>query len=122
MPFLTEELWQRLPGRGTWDEATSIMISEYPQSISEWTDLESETNMEVLMKVITAARSLKNSYNLANSAKPAIYVCCNTEEMKNICSAQSDDIKNLSKVQEPIFYPRKKRYLTYVVLVSSVNL
>lgn len=33
MPFVTEELWQRLPGRGTLGESESIMLSPYPQGV-----------------------------------------------------------------------------------------
>lgn len=33
MPFVTEELWQRLPGRGTMGEAASIMLSPYPTEV-----------------------------------------------------------------------------------------
>ncbi len=34
MPFLTEELWQRLPKRPG-DNTQSICIAEYPHSVSE---------------------------------------------------------------------------------------
>lgn len=33
MPFVTEELWQRLPSSGGHKRATSIMICEYPSAI-----------------------------------------------------------------------------------------
>jgi len=35
MPFVTEELWQRLPGRGTLgaDETETIMIAPYPECV-----------------------------------------------------------------------------------------
>lgn len=33
MPFVTEELWQRLPGRGRPGDAPSIMLAKYPQPV-----------------------------------------------------------------------------------------
>lgn len=30
MPFVTEELWQRLPGRGNISTEPSIVVAEYP--------------------------------------------------------------------------------------------
>lgn len=35
MPFVTEELWQRLPGRGTMGESESIMMAPYPAEVGE---------------------------------------------------------------------------------------
>lgn len=36
MPFVTEELWQRLPRRST--DLSSIMISSYPSSLPLWSN------------------------------------------------------------------------------------
>ena len=37
MPFVTEELWQRLPRRQC-ETAPSIMVADYPVPIAAWTD------------------------------------------------------------------------------------
>jgi valyl-tRNA synthetase len=37
MPFLTEELWQRLPRRQG-DQTPSITVATYPQHVQEWDD------------------------------------------------------------------------------------
>jgi valyl-tRNA synthetase len=33
MPFVTEDLWQRLPGRGAMGEPQSIMLNPYPTEV-----------------------------------------------------------------------------------------
>ena len=66
MPFVTEELWQRLPGRGTLGESESetIMLAPYPEYIEKYADETSEESMALAMKVIKACRSLRSSYNI----------------------------------------------------------
>jgi valyl-tRNA synthetase len=40
MPFVTEELWQRLPNIHMLTDVKSIMISPYPVEIPEWSNPE----------------------------------------------------------------------------------
>merc|ERR1712151_1235973 len=44
MPFVTEELWQRLPGRGSLggDEPESIMLAPYPRKVETYCDPKAE--------------------------------------------------------------------------------
>lgn len=72
MPFVTEELWQRLPGRGTMGEAASIMISPYPQAVAGWTDEEVERRMGIVKDVIHGGRSLRNQYEVKPSVSEAL--------------------------------------------------
>jgi valyl-tRNA synthetase len=57
MPFLTEELWQRLAGGGK--HPASIALAEYPQPSEAAIDEAAEKEMETLQAVITAARNLR---------------------------------------------------------------
>ncbi len=58
MPFLTEELWQRLAGEGGKHPA-SIALAEYPQPSEAAIDEAAEKEMDTLQAVITAARNLR---------------------------------------------------------------
>ena len=57
MPFLTEELWQRLAAGGK--HPASIALAEYPQPVEAAIDEAAEKEMETLQGVITAARNLR---------------------------------------------------------------
>jgi valyl-tRNA synthetase len=61
MPFLTEELWQRLPQRA---DAKSIALEVFPEVEEEWFDQEAEGNVELLQGVITAARNIRAEMKL----------------------------------------------------------
>jgi len=59
MPFLTEELWQRL-ATGVADRAESISMANYPQFNEGAVDAQAEDEMSILQGIITAARELKS--------------------------------------------------------------
>jgi len=58
MPFLTEELWQRLAG-GRKDRPVSIALAAYPQYRQQATNYHAEREIEILQEVVTLARTLR---------------------------------------------------------------
>jgi len=58
MPFLTEELWQRLAG-GRKDRPVSIALAPYPQYRANETNYKAEREIEILQEVVTLARTLR---------------------------------------------------------------
>jgi valyl-tRNA synthetase len=91
MPFITEELWQRLPSK---KEYESIMIARYPEVNMYWEDEKIETEFEIIYKIIRKIRLLKNNYNLNNSKKPNIILLINNEKNYfKLLKNQSSSIK-----------------------------
>ena len=68
MPFVTEELWQRLrhyrPAQ--WPAGESIMVSPYPES-EERLDPEAEEVMGAIVEIIRAIRNARAQYNVESS-------------------------------------------------------
>jgi valyl-tRNA synthetase len=58
MPFLTEELWQRL-GAGGAGHPESIARAAYPRPAPAWRDEEAEQQMELLQDIVVSARNLR---------------------------------------------------------------
>ncbi|RLN43890.1 hypothetical protein BBJ28_00022795, partial [Nothophytophthora sp. Chile5] len=94
MPFVTEELWQRLPGKRA---TASITIAPYPLAVAGWTNPEAEANMELVKEVIHAARSVRAEYGLANSVRPQFFLKCSDAEVRAVMEAQLDDFSTLAK-------------------------
>jgi valyl-tRNA synthetase len=69
MPFLTEELWQRL-GDGVAKPA-SIGLARYPQHDPALADPEAEREMAILQEIITEARTLRAEMKLDPKARLA---------------------------------------------------
>ncbi len=63
MPFLTEELWQRL-SEGVTDRPRSVSIAPFPQFQPALVDQAAEREMEILQAVVTAARTLRADLKL----------------------------------------------------------
>lgn len=71
MPFISEELYQRLPHlEATRNEVPSISVASYP-TISEcsWKNETIEDENEFIQKVAKAIRSARSDYNLPNKTK-----------------------------------------------------
>lgn len=98
MPFVTEELWQRLPGRGTLgsDETESIMLAKYPDFKPAFVDEEAERLMSETLKVVRACRSLRASYHIPNKTLTNFFLKASTEAASD-AAKQLDDIKTLGK-------------------------
>jgi valyl-tRNA synthetase len=60
IPFITEEIFQKLPGR----EAESIMIAEFPTALKTWMDDSSEKKMQAIQSLITAIRTMRAEMNI----------------------------------------------------------
>jgi valyl-tRNA synthetase len=95
LPFVSEELWQRLPGRGTLgpDEKESIMISEYPQCNDAYKNVEAEASMATTLKIIKSCRSLRASYQITNKTQTKFYVKATVDE--SVIKTQISDIMTL---------------------------
>eukprot|EP00934_Nitzschia_sp_Nitz4_P004454 Nitzschia sp. Nitz4//scaffold257_size48314//3811//7283//NITZ4_007084-RA/size48314-snap-gene-0.22-mRNA-1//1//CDS//3329544433//4444//frame0 len=97
MPFVTEELWQRLPGRGTLGESETptIMLAKYPECVEGYKNDDIESAMGTTMDIIKACRSLRASYNIHNSKLTHFYLKMSSGE--EVAKAQTDDIMTLGR-------------------------
>ncbi|XP_057805457.1 valine--tRNA ligase, mitochondrial 1 [Salvia miltiorrhiza] len=60
MPFVTEELWQRLPSKIDSVRKESIVISEYPSVVKSWINDDVESEMDMIESVVKSLRSLRS--------------------------------------------------------------
>ena len=76
MPFVTEELWQRLPRRAA-ETAPSIMVADYPAFTDARVDAAVEESMAVAQEIVEATRSSEPRITssprprLSSSSRPA---------------------------------------------------
>ena len=69
VPFLTESLWQALPGAGE-----SICVAGYPQADDSLRDADAEARMNAMMEVTRAVRNLRAEINLPAGRKVEVLV------------------------------------------------
>jgi len=64
MPYITEEIWQQLPGK---KEDESLCIREYPSAEDGIEDKDAEKKMNIVMDAVTCIRSIRGELNLSPS-------------------------------------------------------
>ena len=72
MPFVSEELFQRLP-RWSDNEPPSIMVTSYPTSTS-YRDTQVEAEVELVQKIVSVVRSSRADYNIPNKSKTSLHL------------------------------------------------
>jgi valyl-tRNA synthetase len=82
MPFLTEEIWQRLPKPSGVPQ--SIMITLYPVRDVRFHDDASEASMALVQKIIVAVRAIRAERNIPSSARPAVLLAVTDDYKKTI--------------------------------------
>lgn len=93
MPFITEEIWQKLPTGGT-----SIMISPFPQADTGKIDREAEEILGIVMDAITGVRNVRGEMNINPAVKLDLLVRTEDSEKERVVSQYSQYIKNLARV------------------------
>ncbi|KAK8146232.1 hypothetical protein G3M48_003420 [Beauveria asiatica] len=93
MPFISEEMWQRMPRRPS-DETKSIMIAKYPVYTATLDDPQSETAYELVLDCVKAARSLTSEYAIKENADVIIQTF--TDAAEETCTKELVSITSLA--------------------------
>ncbi|MGI8731673.1 MAG: valine--tRNA ligase [Pyrinomonadaceae bacterium] len=103
MPYITEELWQKLPGVGThslhpaYSEAEpTIMLTAYPLADESLIDEQAEAEMQAVIELVTRVRNLRSEMNLKPSQQISIIVRTPDEKTHDIFSRNTQQIGRLT--------------------------
>ncbi len=96
MPFLTEELWQRLAS-GRTDRPISIALAAYPQYRAELTDYAAERELEHVQEIVLAARQLRADNKLDPRQRLAGALYSQGPELE-VAKRHADAIERLAEV------------------------
>ncbi len=106
MPFLTEELWQKLPGTSSelhnaaYKSAEStIMLANFPEGDASLIDERAEGEMQAVIELISKVRNIRAEMNIKPSDKPAIHVSADAA-MREIFSQNEAQILKLGRVSD----------------------
>ncbi|XP_054714307.1 valine--tRNA ligase-like [Uloborus diversus] len=96
MPFVTEELFQRLPRRKG-DTIPSIVVSKYPlPSEYSWKNFELEKAVTFALDIVHKVRSMRADYNLPKNEKLDLFLKCDDEDTKVMLNGLCDIILTLT--------------------------
>ncbi len=106
MPFITEEIWQTLPGSRP---QRFIMQAAYPTGSDLPQANEGPARMELLMEVIRAIRNIRGEMDVAPSRKIAAVLDCKSEAAAAVVAEGQDYIRSLAGLEELRFGVRIER-------------
>ncbi|KAM7250274.1 hypothetical protein ACFE04_022157 [Oxalis oulophora] len=92
MPFVTEELWQRLPSGKNVGRKESIMISEYPSAVKDWENKDVEDEMDLVKDTVGGLRSLRKQ----RTGRLPAFALCRSNEALRIIQCRELEIKTLA--------------------------
>ncbi|HEU4391292.1 MAG TPA: valine--tRNA ligase, partial [Blastocatellia bacterium] len=92
MPFITEELWQRLPHNGE-----SISIAEFPTATAR-SDPEAAERMGVLIALITTVRNIRAEMNIPVSAMLTLHIATTNARARSVVETNLEHVKRLARV------------------------
>jgi valyl-tRNA synthetase len=72
IPFITEEIWQKLPKRA--GDGTTISRSTFPAAVPEWGDFDAERDVAYLQSIISTIRTVRSERSVPPSRKIAAVV------------------------------------------------
>jgi valyl-tRNA synthetase len=97
MPFVTEEIFQRLPGI----DGISIMNSTFPQFNDGEVDEDAENSMDLLMGVVDVVRNIRGETGIAPNVK--VEVVIRTNSYRSLLKEYEYYIKQLAKIERLTF-------------------
>ncbi|XP_054834298.1 valine--tRNA ligase [Eublepharis macularius] len=100
MPFVTEELFQRLPRRSTSSNPPSICVTSYPTTEQYcWRNEDLDHTVDFMLSIVRAVRSLRADYNLTKT-KADCYLQCLDSETAAAVACCSEYIRTLSSSKQ----------------------
>lgn len=94
MPFITEEIWQKMPHDGE-----SIMISPYPEFDQKLSFPKEEEDMEKIMTAIKAVRNRRAEMNVAYSKKAEVYIATSSKDVFSVAEPFFKRLAFASKIE-----------------------
>ncbi|GJQ12002.1 hypothetical protein GpartN1_g3793.t1 [Galdieria partita] len=96
MPFVSEELYQRLPGRQEYENIESITIAPYPVAQSMWHDALAEEYVAFAQKIVKALRNLRAMYDVKRQSRPEMFLRVRDTQSLELGEATRDIIQTLA--------------------------
>jgi len=95
MPFITEELWHRLPQKA---DAKSISLQSFLTAHASWRNSEAERNVALVQEIVVAARNIRAEIKLDTKKKVAADFASKDSEVRGRATENLDVILRLGSL------------------------
>ncbi|MFN2576291.1 MAG: valine--tRNA ligase [Pyrinomonadaceae bacterium] len=114
MPYLTEELWQKLPVRHSAllhqayaGVEPSVMLASYPQADTAVIDETAESEMQAVIDLISRVRNIRSEMNIKPGEKVPVLLAAG-DGLRETFEANRSQVERLGRTSNVLFVERKE--------------
>ncbi|MCI0421132.1 MAG: class I tRNA ligase family protein, partial [Acidobacteria bacterium] len=100
MPFITEELWQRLPHEGR-----SLAVQEFPKNQPDLADGVAEKQVEALIEVVVKIRDIRRQMNVEPARRIQANLASADPTLQSVLAGAAPYIQNLARCEQVNILP-----------------
>lgn len=100
MPFITEEIWQLIPGKVYKDDSQTLMTTEFPEYDADLKDEQAEYKINTAIETIKSVRNIRQSFNIPVSATIQAEIYSEDATSKEIFDTIRPYIENFARVEK----------------------
>jgi valyl-tRNA synthetase len=100
MPFITEELWQRLPNPGR-----SLAVEDFPQGRPELAEAAAEKHVETLIEVIVKIRDIRRQMNVEPARRIQANLATSDPLLRSVLIDGAPYVQNLARCEQVTILP-----------------
>jgi len=119
MPFIAEEIWQKLPG-----SKDSIMLQAWPHLQKELIDSACEKQMQSVFDIINAVRNMRAELEVGLTSRIGIKLVIQDKSDEKMLQDLAPYIKNLAKIDNLVvtydYLPQKNEYVSVLKNMNIV--
>jgi valyl-tRNA synthetase len=104
MPYITEELWQRLPVKHAEllhaayaGASPTIMLAGYPQGEPTQINERAEAEMRAVIDLVTRVRNIRSEMNIKPGDRVPVLIGAADEQLRSAFTANTDQIARLAR-------------------------
>ena len=121
VPFVTAELWERLPVPAGTTRAPDLIVARWPEREARWESEEDERRMAGLQELIVEIRRLRKEYGIPEGGRIAIHVWGGGNGLPALVSDQAAAFEQIARVNRIVTEPGHG-VGAHAVLTSGVEL
>ena len=105
VPFVTAELWERLPSPGGATRAADLIVAPWPEGLVAWQDEAAERGMRDVQQLIPEARRRRTEYGVPEGERVGVHLTGAPEAFESVLTDQLASLERLARVGRVSFDP-----------------
>jgi valyl-tRNA synthetase len=105
MPYITEELWQRLPGDKRLHTAyagaePTVMLTAYPEGVANLIDEAAESEIQAIIELISRVRNIRSEMNIKPADRVSVILTAGSGKNVDVILSAKDQIMRIARASE----------------------